>query len=352
MTTIVDFYDDHQGAVLRDVLREARDIPEFVRKSAAVPSEGMRPQGAMCAWEDRGRYHLDTPFDAWMSAEYFKKQAHEIPFNRRDAIWGDIKVACEVHGFDPGDMAVKEAAAPGEFLLTKQASEDPVGLYPVGNREEVQSSIAWFPRNLVGDLAPQRRKIAADLLAKAREYGLDRTELLEEELAPTKRSHLLTHIQQRIDRMEHANLEAARWETTRKVASAQGGELRDFKTYDERLVAAFGELRKLAYAEPDDRFWALFEKLDKAAGFYADDLLTPPSSMNREIEDDTPIPLCKLAGQFVDTHQLATKIAASVWQDVAPAALKMLGDMPGLASVVEGLPERSQEILLGQLRGY
>jgi hypothetical protein len=359
MNKIFDYFDDSSGVVLREVLKEAHatgELPEFVVKSAAIPSDAMRGERTLWAWNDMQRFSVDTPADAWLSARYFQKQASEIPFNKRDDIWEAIRAGCEMHGITVENPLAKQAAAEPadtDYLVVKQAGDEVTRLYPTATREQVRDSIAWFPRNLVGELAPMRAKVARQLLDKAAEYGLGYTELLEEELAPTKRSHLLTHIQQRIDRIEHTNSEAARWEPARKAAAQAGTEPPpEFKTYDVRLVGAYAELRKMAYGEPDAKFWDLFARLDKAAGFEGDELFTPPGAMNREIEDDTPLPLAKCAGQFLDTHQLATKIKAEVWRDLAPEALTALGDMPKLASIVEALPERSQQILVEQLRGY
>lgn len=357
---IYDYFDDDQAVVLREILKEAHakgDLPEYVVKSAATPSEAMREERSLFAWDEMKRFAIDTPADAWLSARYFKKQAAELPQLKRDAIWAEIKAGCEMHGVPFEEPVVKQAAVlpdDSAFLIVKEAADGEVlRLYPVATKQQIQDSVRWFPNNLVGDLAYERTKVAKALLAKAAEHHIGGTELLEEELEPTKRSHLLAHVQQRIDKMTWANEEHARWEPTRKAAALGGPPAPEMATYDPRLIGAYGELRKMAYADPlPANFWDIFEALDKKAGLWGDLGLTPPIALNREIEDDISTGLCKLADQFVDVYQLATKIAHDVWADVAPQALPVLGDMPALTGVVEGLDKRAQEILLVQLRGY
>lgn len=385
MSRIIDFYDDSTGVVLREIFSEigVDGVPDFVRQKSAslIPSAAIRDEKTLFAWPQGRRFSLDTPEDTYFSAKYFEKTAHLVPFQHHEGIRESLKVAAQMHGLDPELLAVKEASeAPmtdDDFLLvatvsaafTKQASLSEgavtdngdgtvtLRLYPVKTSEGVKIASKYFPRGLSGELAPYRRKVATRLADLCAEHGVELSQEVLDETKPIKRSHLLNHIQSRIGLILGHNQQAARTQSLLKEAAmSQRGlpyEVKELTPIDPRLISGYQELMKLAYdVDLDSKFWSLFDRLDKAAGFNVRTDVLPIASLGREIEDDLMVRTCKLAGTIVNLPELMAKVSAEVWKDLAPDVLGCLDNTSKVARVVGELPETTQKILLTKLRGF
>lgn len=382
---IIDFYDDSTGAVMREILLgNGMQAPEYVLKSATlVPSEEFRREKSMFGWESARKFPLDTPEDTWLSAQFFGKTAHLVPFQFHEHIINNIKAAADIHGIEVAFSLEKEATAdaiPDEaFLLVAEvplygalakaaalgdlgievvsADTGKVKLYPAHTKEAVEKAVAWFPRNLDAELAPYRRTVAQGLLQKCAEFDVTPSILIQEELLPIKRSHLLNHVRQRIAFIEGHNTDAARVNGLIKGAADRGVDLpyklEPKQVMDIRFITAYQELTKLAYQdEVPAKFFDQLDRLDKAAGFDGRPEITPAVALNREIEDDMVQTTCKLAGTIVFLPQLMEKVSATMWADVAPEVLENMYDFRKVARTIEGLDDLKQQILLGKLRGF
>ena len=380
--SIIDFFDDPTGAVLRSYVAERgiESVPEYVTKDASLhPSEVIREEKSIFAWEQGSKFALDTPGDTWLSARYFEKTAHLIPFQYHDHIRDNIKKASTMHGIDiqldvkiatenlPDDAFLVVEKVPVTDSILKQASEGSVvdgddgfatiRAYPVDRPESIKTSALWFPRGLVGSLASQRRKVASRLAELCEEHGIDLPYAIADELRPIKRSHLLQNIQQRIGKILDHNQKAAKNNGLLKAAKDSGRSLpykvEEMSAIDSRFITAYQDLMKMAYEEPvPSRFWDLFGKLDKAAGFDGDSTLIPVSSLNREVEDDMVVTTAKLAGTIVYLPQVMEKVSSEMWQDLAPEVLENMYDFNKVAKMLGTLPEMTQQILLTKVRGY
>lgn len=384
---IYDFYDDATGALLREILTENPSaVPECVTKSAAlVPSEEFRADKTLFAWGAQRKYPCDTPEDTWLSYQYFQKTAHLVPFQYHELIENSFRDAAAIHDLDLGfgeskQASTSEADTPDDaFLLvhrfdgmtaSKMASEGalpeevfaPAGegdwqvrLYPVNTKEAAEFSVLTFPRFLVGELGQYRSKVASGLVDACERYGINLTYILEDEMRPMKRSHLLAHISQRIGIIDETNQLAARQAMQEKTA-AYGGAIAGKKVspFDAKVKLAYQEILKLAYQEPlPAKFWRHFETLDKAAGFDAYDGVTPVTALKgRELDDDMVKTHCKMAGQIMLIPQILEKVSAEVWSDIAPEILENMYDFTKVAHVLESLGPMEQQIILVQVRGF
>lgn len=379
---IHDFYDDPTGAVLIDIFNEVgpENVPDYVKTAALHPSETIREEKSLFAWPARNKFACDTMADTWMSARYFAKTAHLVPFQYRADIENGIKSAAALFGIEADVPMKKEAAVQltdGDFLVVevvptaaevvKQASLDNVEdlndgtvtlrLYPVNDAEAVRKSAAWFPRGLTGELSGHRKKVASRLAELCAEHGVELTQDLIDETRPIKRSHLLDHIQQRIGIILDHNQLSERNEGIRKAASERGMDLpyamSVYTPIDARLVTGYQELQKMAYLDPiPAKFWDLFGKLDKAAGMEFRSDVLPVTSLNREVDDDMIVSTCKLAGQIIYLPQLMEKVSTEMWQDLAPEVLDCRYDFNKVAKLIPELDEMTQQILMAQVRGY
>jgi hypothetical protein len=379
---IYDFYDDTTGAVLREILSEqAHNLPECVVKSAGlVPSDEFRKDKTLFAWGAQNRYACDTPEDTWLSYHYFQKTAHMVPIQYHDLIMDSFAQAAAIHDMDLGmgskeaavampalsdsdylvvekmdtNMASKAASFLGEDVFTPTDDNQWIlRLYPVHTKQAMEDAVLWFPRQLTGELAGHRAKVAARLVELCQEHGINLTAALEDEIRPIKRSHLLGHLQQRVGIIDDTNARAARDMTLEKT-SAYGQHTASVRPIDGTIKLAYQELATLAYQDPlPKKFWAHFERLDKLAGFDAMEGVTPVGSLSsRELEDDMHKTTCKLAGQIVFIPQMMEKISSAIWADLAPEVLENMFNFTKVADVVEHLDEQKQQILLVQIRGF
>lgn len=383
---MLDFYQDATGDILRLILEEkGSQIPECVLKSASLlPSEELRREHNIFAWPERRLFAIDTPQDVWLSAEYFKKTAHRVPFQYREAIAGAIKEAAELFAVPTGDLLDKVASeevsddvflvvvnVPADSRLAKRASEAvdlgdgqvTVRLYPVRDAEHTRKSATWFPRDLEGPLCDLRRKVAHDLLDACERFGVTPPDLLIEEVRPIKLSKLVQHIQQRIGLIGGHNDRATRNMSLRKAASERKVELPydlpALEPIDNRVVRVYDELLKMAHRRDiDETFWTLLERTDKVAGIerFTPEAV-PASSLHREVEDDIRITSCKLAGAngfltVVSLPQVMSKVSREMWEDLAPDLVDHLHDLHKVAETIEKLDPLAQRAILARVRGY
>ena len=363
---MLDFYDDSTGAILREILTEhAETVPDCVVKSAnLVPSEAFREEKTAFAWPAQGRFALDTPEDAWLSARYFEKVAHKIPFQHHERISGAIEQALLVHGF--GQVTEKVAAVvehPREedyALVVKSASGNEYGVvleYPVNTKQAAAESIAWYPRGLNGEFSGHRPKVAAILIAKAEEFGLGITEVLSDDTRPIKASSLIQELGQRVQRIHLQNQEATRTGGLNIKAARLGVtmpyEVNVTSAIDPRFIRAYEELVKQARKEPlPSAFFGNMAELDKHAGLDLEGLSPASLLESREIDYDVMPAITKLAGTYVSIDELMEKVSKETWADLAPHLIDDIYNPIKLAAGIEHLPLQTQKILLTKTRGF
>jgi hypothetical protein len=380
--TVIDFYDDTHGDVLRDIAvdRGSEAIPDFVRKCAsAIPSAEFRAGAAAYAWPAQERFRIDTPADVWLSHEYFRKTASVIPFQYRPMIEDAIKCAAELHGVELHEPPTVKMAAleDGDFLVVvtlpaddpiiKRASTEQVEFLDneqarfravrIDTPEAVKVACLTYPRGFEGSLAKERLKAASTLADLAQTHGFDPGPDVTRDNEPTKRSHLLGMINMRVGAIVDA---LARNEKAAGLAkaAADGGKPAPYEhepgpTYDPRLKLAYQELAKMAYEDDiPSSFWGKFEALDKLAGFGVETMMTPAYLINRELDDDMPRTFVKIANENVYLPQLLAKMSAVQWHAMLPDVLEYLDSPRKMASLIEGADSLVQRGLLAVVKGY
>jgi len=374
----IDFYDDTTGDILRLILEEkgAAVIPDYVRGDDALyPAEEIRQSKVAFAWPERKKFALDTRGDVWFSCMYFEKTASRIPFQHREAIRERIAKAADLFGVELPAEEVKVAMIPDEaFLVVHQVAgghelakraHDAIEhddqtvtlrLYPVHDREHAEKSAIWFPRDLSGELAGYRKKVANGLMQACERFALNAPLVLVDELAPIKLSTLLSHIEGRINILAEQDRRAQKAARYTAGAQARGVTLpypMPDQPADQRLAAGYRELFKQAQADPlPAGFWEAFWRLDKLAGFDLRPDVMPVSALDRPICDDQRVKLCKVAGTFLPISQVIDKVPGETWSDIAPGLAGNLADRAKVASVVESLDDTSQRIILAKVRGF
>lgn len=376
---IHDFYDDSTGAVLREIIRESDDLPDFVTKNASlVPSEALRSDKLNFAWKLAKKFPVDTPEDTWLSCRYFEKSAHLIPLLFRGDIATELERAKEIHGlqkfeskqassYASDDDFLVVVTAPYDHDLVKFASDDSVEdigngqvkirAYYVGNEGAIKDAALWFPRGLEGDLSSERFKVASALIDLCGEIGFSPTPALIEEVRPIKRSHIKEHIGQRIGLIMAHNEEAARQNLLHKTAAY--GPTERMSAISTRFVDGYEYLlRKSAAQDLDDKFWSDLGALDKAAGLEGVVSMTASAMQGREIEEDIMPSFVKLAGTLVSLDEVMEKVSGEMWRDLghedrsaADIATTPYSQVK-LAEQIGRLNDRTQRAILHHLRGW
>lgn len=376
---IHDFYDDSTGAVLREIIRENGDIPDFVTKNASlVPSEAIRADKQNFAWKLARKFPVDTPEDTWLSCRYFEKSAHLIPQLFREDIADELGRAIEIHGL--GVFSEKSASvdfsdddflvvvdAPYDHEIVKVASEDSaydlgdgnvrIRAYYVGTPEAVKDAALWFPRGLDGDLSSERFKVASMLIDLCGDVGFAPPPALIEEVRPIKRSHVKEHIGQRIGMIMAYNEEAARQNLLHKTAAY--GQVEPARAINTRFIDGYEYLlQKAASRDLDEKFWRDLDALDKAAGLDGLVSYSAQAMANRDIEEDIEPAFAKMAGTLVSMDEVMAKVSGDMWRDLGrdDDAARSIAESPysqvKLAEQVGRLNERTQRAVLHHLRGW
>jgi hypothetical protein len=343
---LIDFYDDATGAVMRELLEERgpEGVPDYIKSASLIPSAEFRKDKGMLAWEGERKFACDTPADTWLSAAYFSKTAHLIPFQHHESIADALKIAAEIHHIEDD---VADFLAPTEKQAAAAVSErDAVALA----NHQFATLVSETP-----DLEAMP-KFAAELLSACDVYGIAPTPALATHGMAIKRSHVIDAVRQRLGAIMAANEQADRMASIKSAAERRGVEMpgyHDLPRFDSAFLKAYDELAKVAHAaELDGPFWHMFATLDKLAGFEGAPGFRPVVSMaGRPVQEDLFEDTMKLAGVQLSIQELMHKVAQDVYADLAPEVLDHWDDPRKVASVLRGLPMPMQRMIVVAARG-
>lgn len=360
---MIDFYDDSDGSVLRDIMRGIgpENVPDFVKVAGLVPSTEFRADKYLFADIVEKKFACDTPEDTWMSCMYFLKQAASMSFEQAGRIERTLLEACEMHGLPLSMFPAKAAATEFEqpVYIVPGGPMDCADLthLPIHSKEATDLSAKTFsPHNLPEGEELNAAKYANTLISKCEEYDLPIPGSLAYFAQPVKRSHVVNTIRQRIGHVMANNEQFDKQESLFKSAAERGVDLPynrlPIDRYDGRLLQAYDELQKLAYtADLDETFWGTFYTLDKLAGFTDHPGMIPVLTMaNRPVQEDMFETAIKLAGVQVLVQDLMA-VNPRVLADLAPEALAHQDNPVKFAAAVRGLSHPYQQALVVHLRG-
>lgn len=212
----LDFNDDPT------ILRDMRDVPDFVRRTPLTPSKELRklassnfalvmmlPDGSILP-----KFHVGTPGDTWLSVRAFEKNAHKLPVAMQETAAYYLQKAClewkvsaatddrlekiaaqapvpssNIVTVAPGELreevveTIKTATARFEGSLSKLGDDwfaiittgtdgNVQKRYPLHTPNLVKRASAWFDENFL-TLRPDFRKMFSDnLMRAATRHGL------------------------------------------------------------------------------------------------------------------------------------------------------------------------------------
>jgi hypothetical protein len=344
---LIDFYDDSTGAVLREVIEGTgvTGLPEYVKTAALIPSAEFRKDKGVLAWAGENKFACDTPADTWLSAAYFSKTAHLIPFQYHEGIAEAIKAAAEIHQIE-ADVA---EFFPAEI---KEAAE-----YALEPRDAVALANQQFT-TLISETndVEMLPKYASELLAACEAQNIQPVPALANHGMAVKRSHVIDAVRQRLGAIMATNEQSDRMASIKSAAERRGVDMpgyQELPRYDSAFLKAYDELAKIAReGELDGEFWQTFATLDKLAGFEGVPGFRPLVSMaGRPVQEDIFEDTLKLAGVQMTIQELMHKVAHDVYADLAPEVLMSWDNPRKVASVLTELPLPVQRMIMVAARG-
>lgn len=196
---IYDFYDD-RGALLREVITEAGDLPDFVKTAQQVGHDGHRQLYALVMVDDGQVMQKFATADAgntWLSTLYFALTKDNLPPEAQKVAAANLIEACEHFDIAAPDMLWDYADEPVETNLVDVTGTRPMAkvahveqedvdyaieradgskYYPLRDATEVKTAMDYFERN-VGEFVPrERREFAVKVAAKAAQGALPLSE--------------------------------------------------------------------------------------------------------------------------------------------------------------------------------
>lgn len=196
---IYDFYDD-QGSLLREVLPDAGDLPDFVKTASAVGHDGHQQLYALVMVDDGKVMKKFATADAgntWMSTLYFAFTKDNLPPEAQKVAAANLIQACDRYDIEAPDMLWDYADGPASTNLvdvtgrrpsTKVAQVDAENVdyaiersdgsryYPLRDASEVKTAMDYFERHARDFVPRERREFAVKVASKASEGALPLTE--------------------------------------------------------------------------------------------------------------------------------------------------------------------------------
>lgn len=368
---IFDFYSDPEMAVIKDIVRhEGKEaIPECVKSaSSLIPSEEFRSEKRAFAWPQAQRFPLDTEADVWLSAQYFKKTAAQVPIQYRDMVATKIATAAEIFGVDvtlPSEHFVKDASGedPRPMVervygirksqnavsdMLKTASEETIELTEV---EAVKAANASFPHGLEDRSGWDKHVIAREIKTAAEKFNLPLNPLVDDWAYAIKRSSVVDQMQARWAHCVQHNNRAGVVEGIQKQASSyMNAQFLGMPAYPQDVIDGYALLaEKAASVDVQDmkavaNFCAKLDELsglNKVAGFVSAERL------DRAVVDDMAPKFVKLAGHRVPMEALR---GLDELTDLVPGVGAYLDHPVKMAHVIESAPEMNQKALFLLLR--
>lgn len=191
-TQTLDFNDDLGLSQLRGL---AGGIPEFVKTaSIALREEASKLENtsfALHALTKEGsrlrRFPVHTPADTWLSAAYFEKNAHKLPYQAARITASHIKAACQEFGLKTNSAVEQFGASekPISNLYVEDADHKKIasprtieakprdgvyalpGRYPLFSEDHVKTASRYFGEFFKDFEPADRHNYAANVLGRA-----------------------------------------------------------------------------------------------------------------------------------------------------------------------------------------
>jgi hypothetical protein len=190
----LDLYDDHAGDVLRGLLPDPSDVPDFIKQASPVTADADDHEFALVMIGGDGKKrrkfaHVD-PGNTALSVMYFLERRHVLPEEMRKHAAHNLLIACAEQELTPPEPLAKEAAAhepelegfhdstvyEAVFLSeppeVRQPSHSVDGV-PLDTFGEVEKAATWFDDNHQDMHPSQRRTVAVGIDKRATALGVD-----------------------------------------------------------------------------------------------------------------------------------------------------------------------------------
>lgn len=190
--TIIDFYDDPTGVVLKERLAEDQ-IPDFIKTAEHLGDKNPPDDVFALVMVDRERklrkFACVDKGNTALSVIYFMENRNKLPEEAQKVAAANLIEACKVHELAvPWGLRKVAGKAPDHNYVDITGQEAPVqmekvasqrhclpGKFPIDSYGQVQQAVDWFEKHAFSLHPEHRREYCVNLSARAEELGIPTT---------------------------------------------------------------------------------------------------------------------------------------------------------------------------------
>jgi len=208
----LDFYDD-SGTLLRDLVPNASDLPDFVKQAHVMTGKEDRDLYALVLKDQNGFHKKFPTYDVgntWVSSSYFVENMDKLTKEAQVVAASNLKVACEAFGIPVLEDIEKlasdvdtnfvniEGKSPERLVKVASSSVYALnGKYPLNNAKQVMQASEYFNSFAPRFTPEERREYAVKVASVAEQYGLPVSDSIEMYAGTTINSDVSEHLKSR-----------------------------------------------------------------------------------------------------------------------------------------------------------